>query len=300
MCLFVGLFLIGSVLFPVSLLAGVGVAPTALNFGSVPMNTTSGAVTVVITNYSRQTTTIQQVTSSLPEFVVIPHAMPISISPRGSASFQVVFKPNAPLTFKGSIVVNLGHMGGSPISIGVSGIGTSPPPGLAQTFLLSTSANTLNFGNTLVGSSASQAITLTNTATGSVNISQVASTGAGFKVSGFSAGVTLTAGQKLAMTASFSPTAAGAVAGSISVVSTATNPPATISLTGAGVQPQISAAPSSLSFGNITVGATGAQTLTIRNTGTAALNVTQASLVGTGFTSSGLTLPLSSKYRNAA
>jgi Abnormal spindle-like microcephaly-assoc'd, ASPM-SPD-2-Hydin len=291
-CLFVGIFLIGAVLFPIATLAGVGATPSTLSFGSVTMNTTSGAATVVVTNYSRQVTTIQQVTSSRPEFVIIAPAMPISLSPQASTSFQVVFRPDAALTFSGSIVITPGHKGGSPISISVSGSGTSNS-GPSQTFLLSTSSSSLNFGNLLVGSSASQAFTLTNTGTGSVNVSQVAATGAGFTVTGFSGGVTLAAGQSLPLTANFAPAVAGAVAGSISVVSTGTNSPATIALSGTGIQPQISVTPSSVSFGNITVGANGSQTISIRNAGRATLTLTQASLAGTGFTSSGLVLPLS-------
>ncbi|HTB91280.1 MAG TPA: choice-of-anchor D domain-containing protein [Candidatus Sulfotelmatobacter sp.] len=291
-CLFIGLFLIGSILFPIQTLAGVGVAPSTLSFGSVTMNTVSGAFTIVVTNNSRQSTTIQQVTSSLPEFVVSARTMPIFLSPRSSTSFQVVFKPDAALTFNGSIVVDPGRKGGTPISISVSGTGTPSGASPTQTYLLSTSAISLNFGSTLLGASASQGVTVTNTGTGSVNISQVTSTGSGFTVSGFSSGVTLAAGQSLPLTASFAPTAVGTVTGSVSVVSNATNSPATISLNGTGIQPQISVAPSSLGFGSINVAATANQTVTIRNPGTASLNVTQASLAGAGFTSSGLVLPL--------
>jgi Protein of unknown function (DUF1573) len=106
----------------------------------------------------------------------------------------------------------------------------------------------------LVVSSPSHAFTLTNTGTGNVSISQVTAAGVGFTISGFSSGVTLAAGQSLSLTASFSPAAAGAVAGSISLVSNATNSPAAISLSGNGVQPQISVIPSGVSFGNVTVG----------------------------------------------
>jgi hypothetical protein len=203
----------------------------------------------------------------------------------------VAFRPNTAVTYNGSIVVGTSYTDNEFGTIHVSGTGTSATS--TQSYLLSSSVSSLNFGNTVVGSSASQAITFTNTGTGSVNISQVTATGTGFTVTGFSGGVTLAAGQSLSLTAKFAPASVGVVAGSVSVVSTATNSPATISLSGAGVQPQISVTPSSVSFGNISVAATGTQTVTIRNPGTATLNVTQASLAGTGFTSSGLALPLS-------
>ncbi|HET7107016.1 MAG TPA: choice-of-anchor D domain-containing protein [Candidatus Acidoferrum sp.] len=292
-CLGIGLFLIGSLLFPVSASAGIGVTPTALSFGSVTVNTTSTGATVVITNGARQSITIQQIASTLPEFVVISPVLPLSIGANASASFQVVFRPDAAVAFNGSIVIktNRKNVGGGAISVSGTGAPSSSSP--TQSYLLSPSASGLAFGNSLVGSSASQAFSLTNTGTGSVTISQVAATGTGFSVTGFSGAVNLSAGQSLPLTAKFSPLATGAVSGSISVVSTATNSPAVVSLSGTGVQPQITVIPSSISFGNVTVGVTNTQTLTIRNPGTATLSVTQASLAGTGFSVSGLALPLS-------
>jgi hypothetical protein len=292
-CLFIGLFLIGSILFPVPALAGVGVAPSTLSFGSVTVNTTSGAANVVVTNNSGQGITIEKLSSNLPQFIIVSPGLPISIAPHGSTTIRVAFRPSAAVNYSGSIVVSTNKPWMSPPNIHVSGTGTNPVVPPTQSYLLSPSTSNLSFGNTLVGSSASSPVTLTNTGTGSVTISQVNVTGAGFTVTGFSARATLAAGQSLPLNVIFAPSVVGSAAGNISVVSTATNSPATISLSGAGVQPQISVTPSSVSFGNVSVSATATQTVTIRNPGTAALNVTQASLVGTGFTSTGLTLPLS-------
>jgi hypothetical protein len=90
----------------------------------------------------------------------------------------------------------------------------------------------------------------------------------------------------------FDPATTGSLSGSVIVTSTAANSPATISLTGTGVQPQISVIPASVSFSNVTVGTTNTQSLTIQNAGNANLSVTQAALAGTGFTLAGLTVPL--------
>jgi hypothetical protein len=292
-CLYVGILLIGSVLFSAPASAGVGVTPSAINFGSVTVSTSSTVATITITNTSRQSASIQQVSSTLAQFAILAPAMPLSLAPRSSASFQIVFTPNAATTFSGNIVITPGHKGGGPVSIPVSGSGSPSNSSPIQTFLLSQSASSLNFGSLLVGSSASQSFALTNTGTGSVNVSQVAATGSGFTVTGFPGAVTLAAGQSLPLAANFAPASAGAAVGSISVVSNATNSPLTIALSGTGVQPQISVIPSSVSFGNVTVGVANSQTLTIKNPGTATLSITQASLSGTGFTSTGLALPLS-------
>jgi len=295
-CLSIGWLFVSSMFLVMPSQAGVGLKPTSLSFGPVTVNTTSSAATVVVTNNNGQTVSILQVSSSLPEFMVISPAMPITLGPHGSASFQVVFQPDAAKTFSGSIVFSTSRTNGGTQSISVSGMGTpasSVSSPSSQSYLLSASASSLNFGNTLVGSSASQAIALTNTGTASVNLSQVAITGAGFSVSGFTGAVTLAAGQSFSLTVSFAPATVGSATGSLSLVSSATNSPATISLTGNGVQPRISVIPASVSFGNVAVGLTNTQTVTISNPGTANLSVTQASLTGIGFGFSGLALPLS-------
>jgi P pilus assembly chaperone PapD len=292
-CLSVGLIFAGSALFPMPVQAQVGVAPTSLSFGSLTVNTKSAADTIVVTNDNRRSVAITKVSSSLSEFIVTGPALPFTLRAGGSASFQVAFLPNAAQSFSGRIVVSLSHQESmsSTHSVAVTGTGVSPAPP-AQTYLLSASASSLSFGNALVGSSASQTMTLTNSGTGSVTISQAAISGAGFSVSGCSGAVTLAAGQSLTLTVSFAPATAGSAAGNISVVSSATNSPATIALSGTGVQPQISVTPASASFGNVTVGVSNSQLLTIKNTGTANLSVTQAALAGTGFSLTGLTLPL--------
>lgn len=289
-CLSLGLIFAGAMMFAVPAHAGVGVNPSSLNFGSIAVNTASSAATVVVTNNGRQPVSILQISSRLAEFVVIVPAMPISLSPHASASFQVKFQPDTALTFSGNVVVTTSRKAGGTQTISVSGTGTPPP---SPSYLLSAGTSSMSFGNMLLGTSASQSVSLTNTGTASVNVSQVAITGAGFSVSGFSGALTLAASQSFALTVSFAPSVAGSTTGTISVVSSATKSPATISLSGKGVQPQISVTPSSVSFSSVAVGVTNTQTLTISNPGSANLSVTQVLLGGTGFSFSGLSLPLS-------
>ncbi len=193
---------------------------------------------------------------------MISPTMPVTLGPHGSASFQVVFQPDAARTFSGSIVFSTSRTNGGTQSISVSGTGTTAPPASSTSsssspsYLLAASASSLKFGNTLVGSSGSQALVLTNTGTASVNLSQAAMTGAGFSLSGFSGAMTLAAGQSISLAVNFAPATVGSATGSLSFVSSATNSPATISLSGNGVQPQISVIPGSTSFGNVTVGVT--------------------------------------------
>lgn len=110
----------------------------------------------------------------------------------------------------------------------------------AATQLLSVSPSSIDFGSVLVGNSSSQTVTLTNTGTGSVTVTAANFTGGAFSISGgiVSLPVTIAAGASRTATVSFIPSVSGPFSGSISVVSNATNSPATVSLSGAGVAPQ--------------------------------------------------------------
>jgi hypothetical protein len=57
--------------------------------------------------------------------------------------------------------------------------------------------------------------------------------------------------------------------------------------------PQVTVIPSPVGFGNVTVGVTNTQTVTLKNSGNSALSLSQANLSGTGFSVTGLTLPVS-------
>ncbi len=278
-------------LFASPAVAGVGVSPSSWNFGSVGVNSLSSPAVLVLTNNGNRSVPIQQVSSSLAQFIVAGLSLPLTLQSRQSVSFQVLFQPNTATLFSANIVITYGRHSGSTVAVPVTGTGvasTAPSP----TYLLTPSTSSLNFGNILVGSSASQAVTLANTGNSSVSISQISVSGTGFTAGGVTPPVTLSVGQGVSLVVGFSPSLAGASTGSVTVVSSATNSPATISLAGTGVQPQISVVPTSVNFGNVTVGITNTQTVTVSNPGSANLSVTQATVSGSGFGLSAVTLPL--------
>jgi hypothetical protein len=291
-CLFAGALFIGFVFFPPVANAGINTSPSALNFGSVAVSTT-GSATVMVTNNGRQSTTIQSVASSLPQFVVSGPTLPATLGGRTSVIFHVMFTPTSAATFTGSITFSAGKNSGQSSSLSVSGTGIVSSTSPQSSYLLTPSVASLAFGNQLVGTGSSQAVSITNTGTSSVTVSSVTCSGTGFSVSGFSGSVTLAPAQSLSLSVGFAPAAAGSVSGSISIVSTATNSPPTIALSGTGVQPLISVSPSSVSFDNVITGATSSKTITVQNPGSATLNVSQVTVSGTGYTLSGPALPLS-------
>src|SRR6202790_2959984 len=100
---------------------------------------------------------------------------------------------------------------------------------------LAASATSLNFGNVAPGASSPQTLTVTNTGTSAVTISQATVTGAGFSIVGGMSSVSIAAGQNQIFQVQFAPKSAGSVSGSISVASDATNSPLAISLSGNGM-----------------------------------------------------------------
>jgi len=157
---------------------------------------------------------------------------------------------------------------------------------------LSLSTGNVNFGSVPVGTTSSQPVSFTNTGTASVTILQATTTGNAFAVGGLSGSVTLAAGQSYSLLVSYTPTTAGNSTGAFSVVSDAGNSPATATLTGVGVQPQIAILPASLSFPTVTVGAASSQTLVVSNPGNANLLLSQIAATGSGFSFSSISTPV--------
>ncbi len=104
------------------------------------------------------------------------------------------------------------------------------------TKLLAPSPASLSFGNVNLGTGAALSATVTNTGNASVTISGVSVSGAGFSVSGIWTGQIIAAGQSATLAVQFAPASAGSVSGSVKIASDASNSPATIALSGAGVQ----------------------------------------------------------------
>ena len=260
--------------------------PTGVDFGDVTVETSSTR-TVVVTNLGHSNATISAATVTGSGFNYMGPALPLTLSRGQSVNLTISFAPSAAGVSSGNLSLSTsGNV--SPNSVPLTGTGVQSQ----QTLLLTVSPQSVSFGNVPVGSNGSQTVSLLNTGNGPVNVSQATMAGNGFGMSGLAVPMTLGPGQSTAFTVSFAPAGAGSASGNISVVSNAANSVSTVALSGMGVQPQISAAPGSVSFGTVTVGQTSSQAVTLTNAGGAPLNITQLSGPGTGFSLTGLALPL--------
>ena len=151
----------------------------------------------------------------------------------------------------------------------------------------------LDFGTVTIGSSKTLSDTISNGTSSSVTVSSIQGLGSGFLVTGLSMPLTLAAGQSVSFNVQFQPTNAG-------------NPSVTISFDGQNAQPYVSLSasgkavatgdlslnPSSINFGNTTIGSSPTSTVTLSNDVGSDLTITQATLSGAGFSMSNLALPL--------
>src|SRR5467141_3043192 len=212
---------------------GIQVSPASINFANAVVGTTLSQV-LIVTNTGTATLSITQVTASGSAFAVSGFSLPLNVSAGQRATINVAFLPTAVGPVSGNISIASNAIG-SPLAISLSGTG------VASTFLLGANPTSLNFANVNVGSTSSLSVTLTNNGNSNVTISSVTVAGAGFSATGVTPSTVLTPNQSIALNPAFTPTAAGSVTGSVSVLSNATNSPATISLSGVGVTPASSA-----------------------------------------------------------
>ncbi|MGC1687900.1 MAG: choice-of-anchor D domain-containing protein, partial [Candidatus Acidiferrales bacterium] len=99
------------------------------------------------------------------------------------------------------------------------------------------SPTSLNFGNQNENTtSGTSTVSVTNTGTASVTISEVQA-GGPFTVSGFSGSTTLSANQSLTLGVTFEPAAGSSYSDSLTITSTAPSSPNTVALSGTGVAP---------------------------------------------------------------
>ncbi|MGH9681031.1 MAG: choice-of-anchor D domain-containing protein, partial [Candidatus Acidiferrales bacterium] len=118
--------------------------------------------------------------------------------------------------------------------VGLTGAGTpaATTNSSGNSGTLAASATSVSFGSVDVGSSASQTLTLTNSGTVPVVISQATITGTGFSIPGGVSSVTIDAGQSHAFQIQFAPQATGTINGSVAVTSNASNASLSVALTG--------------------------------------------------------------------
>ena len=265
-------------------LSGTGTAPqisfspSSWAFGNQVVNTTSTAESITVTNPGTSTLTISSVSitgTNAGDFSQANNCSTIAAG-SGSCTIQVTFTPSATGSRRASISV-MDNASGSPHTVSLTGAGI-----IAQ---IAFSPASWNFGNQLVGApSAAESITVTNPGTAILAITNISVTGS--NTADFSqtnnCGTVAAGSGSCSIQVVFTPAAAGVRSASLVIGDNVSGSPQSISISGTGVAPQVGLSTATMSFGNQLMGTgSGAQTLTISNTGTATLMIAGVAISGT-------------------
>jgi hypothetical protein len=138
----------------------------------------------------------------------------------------------------------------------------------------------LKFGKQLIGqTSAGKTVTLANTGSGTLNLTNVSVTG-DFAIQNNPCGSQVSAGGSCILTLTFTPTVKGARTGVLTFTDNAGTGTQTVPLSGTGAS--LSLSPATLAFGSITVGQTSSpQTVTVTNVSHATVTISSISIGGT-------------------
>lgn len=258
--------------------------PSSLSFGSVQGNGVQ-KLSAALTNSGVSNVTVSQASVSSADFRVTDLNLPVTLAPGQSVAYGVAFNPHTGGPASGAVSFGSDATNGSlsvPLTANVLTAGS-----------LTSAPSTLNFGNVSAATPQTRSETLTNSGGSDVTISQANLSGAGFTMTGLTLPMTLSSGQSTNFNVTFTPQSAGAASGNLSVASNASNSTLNLPLVAnAATVGVLSTSDSSLDFGSVQINATGTQSETLTNTGGANLTISQANLTGTGFSATGLNLPL--------
>ena len=212
-------------------LTGVGTGPTvslaqmSLAFGFQQINTTSAAQSVTLSNTGNMTLNIASIMAS-GDFADTT-TCGATLGAGSSCTISVTFTPTAAGTRTGAITIT-DDAQGSPHSVGLTGTGAT-----AIAPAVSLSVSSASFGNQPVNTtSLAQSVTLSNTGTGTLNITSIVPSGNYNDTT--TCGATLGAGSSCTITVTFTPTAVGTRTGSITIADNASGSPHVVTLTGVG------------------------------------------------------------------
>jgi len=256
-------------------LSGTGTAPTAslsptsLVFASQALGTSSSPQSVTLNNPGSATLTISSITVS-GDFSQT-NTCGTSLAAGSSCTISVTFTPTASGSRTGSVTVT-DNASPATQTVSLSGTGTAPIASLSPTSL-TFSSQALNT------TSSPQSLTLSNTGTAALKITSIAVTGNFSQTN--TCGSSVAAGASCSISATFKPTGSGQRTGTVTVTDNASPATQTASLTGTGAGPGATLSPVSLTFATQAGGTSGsAQTVTLKNTGTASLTISSITISG--------------------
>ncbi len=270
---------------------------TNLAFGDAAVSTPqtvaneTAAQTVTLTNTGAGPLTISSIalTGTNKAAFVTSNNCPASLAANGgNCAIRIRFWPQATGSASAALTITDNALT-STQSVVLSGTGTNVVASLSA-ISLAFGDETVSAPQTVANVSAAQTGTLTNTGTGPMTITNIALTGtnnASFLTSN-TCPASLAAGANCAIRIRFHPQATGPASAALTITDNAVPPTQSVALSGTGTNVVASLSATNLAFGNalvstpqIVANETAAQTVTLTNTGTGPMTITNIALTGT-------------------
>ena len=280
-----------------SAIGKVTLTPTGLTFPSTAVGVASAAKTITLKNSGTGVLQINEIEISGTDYksysgtTTCPFA-PTTLAAGSSCTVSITFTPATTGTLTAQLDIYDNAIG-SPQTASLTGTGaTSAVPVVALT------PKTLTFASTKIGStSAAKVVTLKNTGKGTLDINSGGITISGTDKSSFlikstTCGSTVAAAASCTISVEFKPAASGTLTAALQVADNAAGSPQSVSLTGTGAAtaPVVSLTPKSLTFASTAVGSTtAAKVVTLKNTGTATLDIKSGGITISGTDKSSFT-----------
>jgi Abnormal spindle-like microcephaly-assoc'd, ASPM-SPD-2-Hydin/PQQ-like domain len=194
---------------------------------------------------------------------------PVTLTAGQTLSVPVTFNPTAPGGVTGSLDFATDTPNFSTVSVSLSGTGT-------QTGFYATPAS-VPFGTVPIGSSGTQQAVISNGGTAAEMWTTLAPADAAFTISGQpAAGTAIAAGQSVTLNITYQPTGTAGDTETLTEPSSLGGTPATVSVTGTGEPGQgtLTASPTSVDFGSVSLGQQASQSVDVTNTGNLPMTIT--------------------------
>ena len=210
--------------------AGISVTPMELNFGIVPVTTTSKPQTITVSNTGDVDLIVQSVSTTNPAYLPSPNGM-FTVKKGGTATIDVTFSPTVVGTIDGMVSINPKDAALVPATVTVRGSG--------QSTALTVSPTSLTWPITAIGSMTADAmpVTLTNGSTSTVTLGNITSSSpAIFTVDTTMTTMTLAPKASTTFNVSFAPAQKGMASANVNItIKGGTTPAAMVSVSGSAI-----------------------------------------------------------------
>jgi len=236
--------------------SAVTIYPSLIQFSIRPVGSVSQPNTSLLRNMGSAPLTVTSITTT-GDFTETDTCSQ-GVVAAGTCTFTVTFTPTQPGPRFGSIMIE-DNAAGSPHFINLVGNGATAVADLTP--------SSLAFGSLQISQPSSpQTATLTNNGNATLVISNIAMTGDYAETDNCPSSLGI--GSSCTFSITFTPTAGGESDGTLSITDNAPGSPHTVALTGSGYVTTATVLPSTLAFGNQSVGSPSApQSVTVTDTG---------------------------------